>query len=302
MRGEHAMSTKTEANRLAQLTGVLAGALTFPLVALGLYFLFGSEFKAAPYGALMADSPDMWLRFGLALIAAIVTGFVSSIATRDYISGTSVLAIGLGMFLLAVTVARTKPVMGYVVGGIASPEALTVNIIEVFLSLVVILAAYFTSWQTDLHLVLPRRPGPPYEKKKVGVEELFGTNLTAFITTGVLTLVLSYTLMDLSGNMLVVSLLWFACCGVSALAARRFFPVRSTFFLWTAPGLALAAFSHEGFLSFLGSSTQIMAERYCRIPLGLLIPLSVIATTMAYLTIPNYTPAQSASAAVETQD
>ncbi|MDF1661041.1 MAG: hypothetical protein P1V97_04685, partial [Planctomycetota bacterium] len=290
-------------NRVAQARGILAGAITFPAVALGLYAALGNELTPAPYGALiaespdmklklptgrkLAESPDMLLRFGLAMVAAIATGFVSSTATKDYISGTSILAIGFGYLALAVLAGANTNAVGYVPGGgIASTEALTTNIIEIFFGQIIVLTAYFTAWQTDLHVVLPRRPGPKYVKKKVGVKELVGTNLTAFVCTGVLTLVLSYSVLEMSEKQAGVAFLWFACCAVSALAARRFFPVRSTFFLWTAPGLALATLSHEGLLGVFGSSLELMTRRYCRIPLGLLIPISVLATTMAYLMVP----------------
>lgn len=273
-------------NRMAQARGILAGAITFPAVGLGLYAALGHELTPAPYGALIAESPDMMLRFGLAMVAAVATGFASSVATKDYISGTSILAIGVGYLGLAVLAGGQTNAVGYVPGGIASTDALTTNIIEIFFGQIIVLTAYFTAWQTDLHVVLPRRPGPKYVKKKVGVKELVGTNLTAFVCTGVLTLVLSYSVLEMSEAPIGAAALWFACCAVSALAARRFFPVRSTFFLWTAPGLALATLSHEGLLELLGSSLTLMTQRYCRIPLGLLIPLSVLATTMAYLMVP----------------
>lgn len=279
------MSSKP-VNRVAQMRGILAGAITFPAVALGLYAALGHDLSPAPYGALIAESPDMLLRFGLAMVAAIATGFVSSVATKDYISGTSILAIGFGYLSLAILAGFHTKTVGFVAGGIASPEALTTNVIEIFIGQIIVLTAYFTAWQTDLLVVLPRRPGPKYVKKKVGAKELIGTNLTAFAGTGLLTLILSYTLLEISDAPVGAALLWFVSCAVAALAARRFFPVRSTFFLWTAPGLALAMLSHEGLLELLGSSLVIMTERYCRVPLGLLIPISVLATTLAYLMVP----------------
>jgi hypothetical protein len=271
---------------LAQVRGILCGSIVFPFIALSLTYGITGALKPGPYGSLMAGCPDVTLRFGIALVAAVFTGFVTSYATRDYISGTSILGIGSGMLLLALGVARETKALGYTLGGIPSMEALLNTIIEIFLSLMVVLTAYFVAWQTDLHIVLPKRSGPPYQKKIVGLKELFGTNLTAFLVCGVLSIGISYTILELGQSVVAVAVLWFASCAIAALTARRFFAVRSTFFLWIAPGLALALISHEGLAQLLGLSLNDLTKRYCQLPIGLLLPLSVLATTAAYLMIP----------------
>lgn len=263
---------------LARLRGILVGAAIFCGVLWASGSLPGLAFDQDVLGRWLDDRGILSGRALALIVASVMAGIGSSVATRDYVSGTSILALTLGA-TLASFLAPTRE------GGFSGDEfeegiAL---FLEVLLGLAAILAGYFAAWQTDLRWVLPRRPGPPYQKKVVGPRELFLVNVPIMFLAAGLVFGGFAAAFPLVGAGIPGLLSWTACSGLAGFALLWLFPIRSTFFLWTAPGLSVLLALIIAVSAPDLDAMPFVLGRLGPLPFNLFVPLGAAGATLAYL-------------------
>jgi hypothetical protein len=220
---------------------------------------------------LIAGTPHEGVRLIGLVLAALAAGIASSLAAGDYVSGTAPLAVTSGLCLYGLLAVR----LGGSAPDALQPDAL-VFVSEVSYGLVVVLAGYVAAWRADLAWVLPRRVGRPYVPKRVGPAELLLRNLPALALTSAI----AAGLWLLGGHKLSPGWPacsgWLACCAAGAAAGHALFRVRSTFFLWTAPGIAVLSASLAG--------PQAL-DSWCHLPAGGLVAIGGFGAVLGYLGI-----------------
>jgi len=269
--------------RQRQLRGIGAALAVYCAVAWLMPQATGLGFATGLEGRLIFGFDDQLLRVCVLISTVLLAGICTALATGDYVSGTGILANAMGLMMLGLC-SGTRG--GVLPGGEARlSEAL---VAELFCGLAAMLIAYTAAWQTELLWVLPKRPGPAYQKKIVGPRELWLINIPALIACGFLSLLFALPMLLLPAKTpLLASLIWFMASFGAASLVLRFLTVRSTFFIWTAPAagilvalcVALSISNRPGQASLLPEIARLSA----RLPMFVLAPLGALAGSLAYL-------------------
>ena len=226
-----------------------------------------------PNGELVAGLPMEGARLILLAAAAAAAGSVSSLAARDYVSGTSVLAVSSGLLLRWLGAHALHP--GRPLPDTLDPAQVAIETVD---GLVILLAGYVAAWQTDLRWVLPRRPGPASVPKRVPPREVLLRNLPALGLAAAVAYGLGALALSRCPGGVAAAAAWLASASIAAAATQAIFRLRSTFFLWTAPSVAILV---AGFAP--GSAWRL----WWGVPLGCLAPVGALGAALGYLVVPS---------------
>jgi hypothetical protein len=241
-----------------RLRGASAGIAAFGAVAGLAAWLLGAGLSPGPHGELVAGLAAQPARAAALLAGAVAAGIASSAAAGAYVSGTSLLAGAGGL----VAVWAAGRLSGPAAAAPGTPDGVSAAG-EVLFGTGFLLAAYVVAWQTDVRWTLR---GEGHARKVVTGAEVATRNLPALLVCAAVVLGAS-GLLGLVATGAAGSLAWLLACGLGGFAGAKLFAPRSTFFLWSAPPVALLA---------AGSVTGAVWAGAAGVPLACLVPLGAL--------------------------
>ena len=268
-----------------RIRGATGGVAVFALVAgsLSLLFLEG-RLQAGTWGTLVFGPGSLAARLYVLGSAALLAGVAASLLAGDYVGGTGLLAGAGG--LLAVLNLIPVSFAEIPFDGLPLERILC---LEVLAGLALLLACYTAAWVTALVWVLPRRPGPPPARKAFSLREILTVAVPCFLLVGLTSVSLAAIFTEPAGIGLPAGPAWFAATFGAALLVGKLFGPRSTFFVWTAPNLALVAIL-AAVASFAPEHVESAFAPLEGFSIGAIAPLGAMGSVLGYLSVRRSRP------------